>query len=161
MHDAPTGTYEAGMGKEYSPEESPLIDMGDYFNINPETLLGKNRQEMIDFAYTAAKLYGDTKTNPDTGVEMLSGPESLLGDIYFDQYGRFTDVWDIKEGEYESTVPPMSLINREGPGAWLESLLFNVGRKVAGPDYEKNVPIVKGRGYLLDDISPYIGREGF
>ena len=164
MHDAPTGIFEAGMGKEYSPEESPLLDMGDYFSINPETKLGKNLQGVIDLVYTASRLYGETKTNPDTGEEMLSGPESLLGDIFFDEYGRFTDVWDIKEGEHESTVPPASLINREGWGAWLESLGFNIGRKVAGPSYEKNVPTVKGRGYLLDDIRPYVGgdyREGF
>ena len=148
-----------GTGKSYTKEESPLLDYGDYFGVNPETEFGENLQDRLDFYFTQAKLYKNYKKNPDTGESMLAGEDPLLGTVYFDERGNFVDVWDIAEGEHESTSPPLGQIFDPNK-SWLSSLGFNIGRKIAGPDYQKNIPIIKGRAYLLDDINPYIGREG-
>tara|TARA_Y100000310_G_scaffold274581_1_gene290670 strand:+ start:215 stop:1075 length:861 start_codon:yes stop_codon:yes gene_type:complete len=155
MHDAPTGTHEKGMGKEYSPDESPLIDMGEYYNINPETIHGKNVQGILDFAYTDAKLNNRYAENPDTGEWMLMGKEPLLGNVYFEEDGSFVDVWDVGLGEHESVLPPLGFMFNPKE-SYVQSLGYNIGREIAGTDYEKNVPIIKGRAYLLGDISPYM-----
>jgi len=149
-----------GVGKSYTKEESPLTDYGDYFGVNPQTKFGKNLQDRLDYYFTQAKLYKDYRENPDTGKLMLAGDDPLLGSVYFDEDGNFVDVWDISEGEHESPIPPLDFIFNPRK-SFLSSLGYNIGRRIAGEDYEKNVPIVKGRAHLLGDLSPYMGREGF
>ena len=123
-------------------QESPLSDLGDFFAVNIGTPFGQNLQDRIDLAYTMAVLGDKRRKNPDTGEIMLAGDEALLGTMYFDEEGRFEDIWDIKYGEHEDK--------------WL-GLPFpfsptKIGRWLYGPAYETNVPIVKGRASMLEGI---------
>jgi len=150
MHDAPTGVSEPGRGKSYLPEESPLADLGDFFAVNTGTPFGQNLQDRIDLAYTMAVLSDSRRKNPDTGETMLAGDEALLGTIYFDEEGRFEDIWDIKYGEHEERrlglpFPPSPT---------------NIGRWLYGPEYEANVPIVKGRARMRHNLDLPIFIEG-
>lgn len=163
QYDAPSQTSTPGMGRSYSKEQSPLVDFGDYFGVNSESMHGKDMQDRLNYIFTAAKLNNLKSENPDTGEMMYRGEDPLLGSVYFNEFGDFTDVWDIAPGKHEPLWPEEETVERGKDPLLinkLQSFFYNIGREKAGPDYQKNIPIVKGRAYLLGEIEPYIGIQG-
>ena len=128
-------------GTSYLPEESPLSEVEtNIFEVNQETEFGKNLQDRINLAYTLALLNDSYRTNPDTGEEMLTWEEELLGNVYFDESGKFEDVWDIGIGEYEP------IFTNEGHPL---SVPLNIARYFGQDAFQMNIPKIKGQAEWL------------
>tara|TARA_R110002020_G_C15961272_1_gene746602 strand:+ start:40 stop:690 length:651 start_codon:yes stop_codon:yes gene_type:complete len=115
--------------KKYSPDESPLTETKtNVFEVNPKTQFGKNFQKRIDLAFIRSKLI-EKDYNPDQGYrKMRKGEEPLLGDIYFEDDGSFTDLWNVSLDPHEAKLTPTNIV-----------------RSLLSKPLEMNTPIVKGK----------------
>ena len=116
--------------KKYKPSESPITETKPgVFEANPKTQFGKNFQRRIDLAFIRSKLI-DKDHNPDQGYrKMRKGEEPLLGDIYFEDDGSFSDLWNISLDPHE--VPMANPTN--------------IARSLFSPMLEVNTPTIKGK----------------
>ena len=115
--------------KTYNPNESPLTETEtNVFEVNPKTKFGKNFQKRIDLAFIRSKLI-DKDYNPDQGYrKMRKGEEPLLGDIYFEDDGSFTDLWNVSLDPHEAKLTPTNIV-----------------RSLLSKPLQMNTPVVKGK----------------